>query len=270
MDQPAPEEDPGRLNSGLARRCGSGVVAWRWCCFHSTGSQSHIWLRVSVAGSISPMDSVLTLFQHLLPAMVGDRTPGDMPVHPAMLRALSTLCYFFLVLVLTEAFPWFCSAVGLLAFPAVQRPEDSLSDHIGSHHPSADALGMPMVPPTQADGAVLMCCQLCIPQNHFICFGQPLHPKREKETSANAQTIWAHMNLMKFNQAKCKVLHLGQGNPQYQQRLRAGWVESSCKEKDLGILVGGKLDMSWQCALAAQKANCILDSITRTVASRLT
>lgn len=105
MDQPAPEEDPGRLNSGLARRCGSGVWAWRWCCFHSTGSQSHIWLRVTVAGSVSPTDSVLTLFQHLLPAMVGNRTPGDMPVHPAMLRALSTLCYFFLVLVLTEALP---------------------------------------------------------------------------------------------------------------------------------------------------------------------
>ncbi|PKU32348.1 rna-directed dna polymerase from mobile element jockey-like [Limosa lapponica baueri] len=27
---------------------------------------------------------------------------------------------------------------------------------------------------------------------------------------------WAHVNLMKFDRAKCKVLHLGQGNPQYQ------------------------------------------------------
>ncbi|KAK4832332.1 LOW QUALITY PROTEIN: hypothetical protein QYF61_021861 [Mycteria americana] len=27
---------------------------------------------------------------------------------------------------------------------------------------------------------------------------------------------WAHVNIMKFNKAKCKVLHLSQGNPQYQ------------------------------------------------------
>ncbi|KAK4813077.1 hypothetical protein QYF61_007579 [Mycteria americana] len=69
---------------------------------------------------------------------------------------------------------------------------------------------------------------------------------------------WAPMNLMKFNKAKCKVLHLGWGDE---------WVESSPAEKDLGVRVDEKLGMTRQRVLAAQKANCILACIKRSVAS---
>jgi len=78
---------------------------------------------------------------------------------------------------------------------------------------------------------------------------------------------WAHVNLIRFNTAKCKVQHMGQGNPRYQYRLRDEGIESSAAKEDLGLLVDEKLDTSWQRALTVQ-ANHMLSWIKRSMASR--
>ncbi|KAK4816387.1 hypothetical protein QYF61_016704 [Mycteria americana] len=68
---------------------------------------------------------------------------------------------------------------------------------------------------------------------------------------------WAEVNCMRFNKAKCKVLHLGHNNPMQHCRLEEEWLESCPVEKDLGVV-----------PKVAKKASGIVACIKNSVASR--
>ncbi|KAF7248244.1 LINE-1 retrotransposable element ORF2 protein [Varanus komodoensis] len=76
---------------------------------------------------------------------------------------------------------------------------------------------------------------------------------------------WAGDNRMAFNVDKCKVLHLGHRNRCHKYRLGDKWLESSTCERDLGVLVDCRLNMSQQCDAVVKRANATLGCIARSV-----
>ncbi|KAJ7427170.1 hypothetical protein WISP_09263 [Willisornis vidua] len=80
---------------------------------------------------------------------------------------------------------------------------------------------------------------------------------------------WADSNGMRFNKVKCWVLHFGHINPMQSYRLGTDFLESSQAERDLGVWIDRKLNMSQQFAQVAKKASRILSCIKNSVASRM-
>ena len=92
--------------------------------------------------------------------------------------------------------------------------------------------------------------------------------KRQIQSDLDRLGNWAIDNKMNLNREKSKVLYLGNRNTTHKYKMGDTWLDNSICERDLGVLVDNKFNMSQQCDMAAKKANAMLGGIARSVESR--
>ena len=79
---------------------------------------------------------------------------------------------------------------------------------------------------------------------------------------------WSKKWLLCFNASKCKVLHFGRGNPQFEYSMtdhtgKVSTVLSVQEEKDLGVTFGATLKFSKHINIVVNKMNKVLGAIRR-------
>ena len=70
---------------------------------------------------------------------------------------------------------------------------------------------------------------------------------------------------MLFNFGKCKCLHTGHDNEVAQYITGGNVLNTTIKEKDLGLTISVDVKVSEQCGIAAAKGNQILGIIRRNI-----
>ena len=70
---------------------------------------------------------------------------------------------------------------------------------------------------------------------------------------------------MSFNTDKCKVMHIGDKNPNFKYTMRAQELDNVKQEKDLVVIINCNLKVSDQCTAASKEAYMMLGLISRKI-----
>ena len=90
--------------------------------------------------------------------------------------------------------------------------------------------------------------------------------RQHLQDDLNKLTEWSEKWQMLFNFGKCKCFHTGHGNEDDAQYTMGGTVlNTTLKEKDLGLAIGADMKVSEQGGIAAAKGNQIIGLIRRNI-----
>ena len=89
--------------------------------------------------------------------------------------------------------------------------------------------------------------------------------RQHLQDDLNKLIEWSEKWQMLFNFGKCKCLHTGHGNEDAQYTMGDTVLNTTLKEKDLGLTISADMKVSEQCGIAAAKGNQILGLIRRNI-----
>ena len=94
-------------------------------------------------------------------------------------------------------------------------------------------------------------------------------PSREERACRDLDKleVWEITSHEMFNRVKCCILHLGQSNPGCMYRSGNERLQSRAVERDLGVLLNSKLDMSQQ-SPGRQEGQWVLGCIRHSITSQ--
>ena len=83
------------------------------------------------------------------------------------------------------------------------------------------------------------------------------------QEALNCLFDWSVRWGMSFNLEKCKVMHVGRNNPNYEYTMGGVKLAETDEERDIGVMISKNMKPSSQCSKAAGRAASVLNQLKR-------